>query len=138
MSVSDRTLCQILLDTQTIAVVGHSDKPTRVSYQIAQFLRQAGYRVIPVNPQIREIEGATCYASLREIPERVDLVNVFRRSEFLAEIIEEAIAINAATVWAQLGIQDEAAAQTARKAGVNAIMNACIKIEYQRLGVQKR
>ncbi|MDL5047262.1 CoA-binding protein [Oscillatoria amoena NRMC-F 0135] len=138
MSVSDRTLCQILLDTQTIAVVGHSDKPTRVSYQIAQFLRQVGYRVIPVNPQIREIEGETCYASLREIPEKVDLVNVFRRSEFLAEIVEEAIAINAATVWAQLGIQDEAAAQTARKAGVNAIMNACIKIEYQRLGVQKR
>ncbi|MBD2313585.1 CoA-binding protein [Desertifilum sp. FACHB-1129] len=138
MSVSDRTLCQILLDTQTIAVVGHSDKPTRVSYQIAQFLRQVGYRVIPVNPQIREIEGETCYASLREIPERVDLVNVFRRSEFLAEIVEEAIAINAATVWAQLGIQDEAAAQTARNAGINTIMNACIKIEYQRLGVQKR
>ncbi|NES96205.1 MAG: CoA-binding protein [Desertifilum sp. SIO1I2] len=138
MSVSDRTLRQILLDTQTIAVVGHSDKPTRVSYQIAQFLRQAGYRVIPVNPQIGEIEGETCYASLRQIPEKVDLVNVFRRREFLAEIVEEAIAIHAATVWAQLGIQDEAAAQTARAAGINAIMDACIKIEYQRLGVQKR
>ncbi|MDZ7962305.1 MAG: CoA-binding protein [Aulosira sp. DedQUE10] len=118
-----------------MAVVGHSDKPNRISYQIAQFLRRAGYTVYPVNPLVKEIDGKPCYPSLKAIPDNVDIVNIFRRSEYLPEIIEEAVAINAQTVWAQQGIWDQASAQTALNAGLNVIMDACIKIEYLRLGV---
>ncbi|HEY9851546.1 MAG TPA: CoA-binding protein [Leptolyngbyaceae cyanobacterium] len=131
--LNDGSLREILNDTKAIAVVGHSDRPERISYQIARFLREVGYRVIPVNPTVREIDGQPCYVSLKDVPESVDLVNVFRRSEFLAEVVDEAIDINAKTIWAQSGIYDESAARKALEAGLNVVMDACIKVEYVRL-----
>ncbi len=131
----DNTMRDVLTNAKVIAVVGHSDKPERTSYRIAQFLREVGYKVYPVNPVVSEIDGQPSYASLKDVPETVDIVNVFRRSEYLPEIVEEAIAVDAKTVWAQLGVYDEASAQKALDAGLNVVMNACIKVEYMRLRV---
>jgi uncharacterized protein len=131
----DNALREVLTQAKTIAVVGHSDKRDRTSYQIAQFLRQSGYTVYAVNPLIKEIDGQPSYAALQEIPEPVDIVNVFRRSEYLPEIIDEAISINAKTVWAQLGIWHQPSAQKAVDAGLKVVMDACIKIDYLRLRV---
>ncbi len=131
----ERAMREVLAHAKVIAVVGHSDKPARTSYQIAQFLRQAGYTVYPVNPTVKEIDGQPSYASLKQVPEPVDLVNVFRRSEYLPEIVEEAISIGAQTVWAQLGISEAASALKAMSAGLNVVMDACIKVEYLRLGI---
>ncbi|MUG91788.1 CoA-binding protein [Scytonema sp. UIC 10036] len=131
---NDSAIRDVLTSAKVIAVVGHSDKPNRTSYQIAQFLRKVGYIVYPVNPQVQEIDGQPSYPSLKEVPSHIDIVNVFRRSEYLSEIVTEAIAINANTIWAQLGISDEAAAQKALDAGMNVVMDACIKVEYLRLG----
>lgn len=124
---------EVLSQAKTIAVVGHSDKPQRTSYQIAQFLRSVGYIVYPVNPLLTKIDDQPCYSSLQEIPQPINIVNIFRRSEYLPEIIEAAIAINAKTVWAQLGISHQQAAQKARDAGLKVVMDACIKVEYLRL-----
>jgi uncharacterized protein len=129
---NDSAIRDVLTSAKVIAVVGHSDKPNRTSYQIAQFLRKVGYIVYPVNPQVQEIDGQPSYPSLKEVPSRIDIVNVFRRSEYLSEIVTEAIAINANTIWAQLGISDEVAAQKALDARMNVVMDACIKIEYLR------
>ncbi|MBN4004956.1 CoA-binding protein [Nostoc sp. LPT] len=131
----DNALREVLTQAKTIAVVGHSDKRERTSYQIAQFLRQKGYTVYAVNPLIKEIDGQPSYAALQELPEPVDIVNVFRRSEYLPEILDETISINAKTVWTQLGIWHQPSAQKAIDAGLNVIMDACIKIEYLRLRV---
>ena len=133
MKPDDRTLRQILARPKIIAVVGHSDKPDRPSYQIARFLQSVGYKVYPVNPVVQEIDGQPCYASLAEVPEPIDIVNVFRRSQYLAEVVDEAIAVQAKTIWAQTGVADAAAGQRAIAAGLNAVMNACIKVEYLRL-----
>jgi len=132
---NDAAMREVLTQVKVIAVVGHSDKRDRTSYQIAQFLRQVGYTVYPVNPTIQEIDGQPCYASLQAVPEPIDIVNVFRRSEYLPAIIEDAIATQAKTIWTQLGVTDNTAAQTALNAGLNLVMNACIKIEYLRLGI---
>ncbi|HEY9876962.1 MAG TPA: CoA-binding protein [Leptolyngbyaceae cyanobacterium] len=133
---SDETLRQLLTNTRTIAVVGHSDRPDRVSYRIAQYLRQAGYHVFPVNPTVASIDGERCYATLADLPEAVDMVNVFRRSEFLPAVVEEAIEANARAVWAQLGISHPDAAAKAQAVGVPLVMDACIKIEHHRLAIQ--
>ena len=130
---NDVALQQILTEARSIAVVGHSAKPIRPSYQIAQFLRRQGYQVYPVNPGFKTIEGRPCYASLEQAPRPIDIVNVFRRSEYLPEIVEAAIAIRAKTLWTQLEIVDQTAAQKAINAGLNVIMDACIKLEYLRL-----
>jgi predicted CoA-binding protein len=131
----DDAMPEVLTHARVIAVVGHSDKPERTSYRIAQFLREVGYTVYPVNPMVSEIDGQPSYASLKDVPESVDIVNVFRRSQYLSEVVDEAIAINAKTVWAQLGVYDEASAQKALDAGLNIVMDGCIKVEYMRLGV---
>ncbi|WP_017324291.1 CoA-binding protein [Synechococcus sp. PCC 7336] len=131
----DETLRQLLEEAQTIAVVGHSNKPHRDSYRVAQYLRSAGYIVYPVNPAVDEIDGQRCYRTLAEVPEAVDIVNVFRRSEFLAEIVREAIAIQAKGIWAQLGVVDEGAARVAVAGGAIVVMDACIKVEHHRLGI---
>ena len=130
---NDTALQEILTQAKYIAVVGHSAKPSRPSYQIAQFLRRQGYQVYPVNPGLKSIEGYPCYASLHQAPPPIDIVNVFRRSEYLPEIVEAAIAIGAKTLWTQLGVADQASAQTVIDAGLNVIMDACIKIEHLRL-----
>ncbi|HEY9652689.1 MAG TPA: CoA-binding protein [Coleofasciculaceae cyanobacterium] len=131
----DRAMEDVLTQAKIIAVVGHSDRPERTSYRIAQFLRQVGYKVYPVNPMVREIDAQLSYASLTELPETIDIVNVFRRSEYLPGIVDEAIAINAKTIWAQLGVYDEQSAQKALATGLNVVMDACIKIEYLRLNI---
>lgn len=131
----NNALREVLTHAKAIAVVGHSDRPNRTSYQIAQFLKQVGYTVYPVNPLVKEIDGQPCYPSLKDVPQKIDIVNIFRRSEYLPEIIAAAISVNAKTVWAQLGIWDQASAKKALDAGLNVIMDACIKIEYLRLGI---
>lgn len=131
--LDDLALCDLLRRTRAIAVVGHSPKPDRPSYQVAQFMRDAGYTIYPVNPGQTEIAGLPCYPSLAALPEPVDMVNVFRQSTYLREIAEAAIAIGAKSLWAQLDIHDEAAVQRAEAAGLTVITNACLKIEYQRL-----
>lgn len=133
----ENAMRDVLINAKVIAVVGHSDKPKRTSYRIARFLRDVGYKVYPVNPTVSEIDGQPSYTSLKDVPEPVDIVNVFRRSEYLPEVVDEAIAVNAKTVWTQLGVYDELSAQKALDAGLNVVMDACIKIEYLRLGVGK-
>jgi uncharacterized protein len=131
--LNDDEIKTILNDSKVIAVVGYSDRPSRASYQIAQFLKSRSYTIYPVNPTVSSIDGQPCYPSLKEVPEAVDIVNVFRRSEYLMEVVEAAIAINAKTLWTQLGISDPIAEQKALDAHLNVIVNACIKIEYLRL-----
>ncbi|MDY7022259.1 MAG: CoA-binding protein [Cyanobacteriota bacterium] len=137
-NLEHRVIVDILKTAKAIAVVGHSDKPARTSYQIAQFLRSVGYQVYPVNPILGEIEGQPCYPNLKEIPAKIDVINVFRRSEFLSEIVSEAIAVQVKTVWGQLGVIDETLNKVAKNAGLNLIMDRCIKIEYNRLNLQNQ
>lgn len=121
---------QILLSTNNIAVVGLSDKSDRTSYMVAQAMQKKGYRIIPVNPSVKEdILGEKTYASLEEIPEQVDIVNVFRRSEYCAEVAREAVAIKAKVLWLQQGIVSEEAAEIASEHGLTVIMDRCIKVE---------
>ncbi len=128
-------IAEILRRARTIAVVGLSDKPERPSYDVASYLAEHGYRIIPVNPMIREWKGLKAYASLKDIPpgERIDVVDIFRRSEDVPPVVDEAIAIGAGAVWMQLGIVNEAAAAKARKAGLSVVMDRCMKIEHAKL-----
>lgn len=126
-------LRDLLAKARVIAVVGHSDKPHRTSYQIAHYLRQVGYTVYPVNPEVATIHAERCYASLSDIPEPIDIVNVFRRSEHLAGVVAEAIAVGAKSVWAQLGVYDDEAARQSELANLPLVMDACIKVEHRRL-----
>lgn len=130
---NDDQIKTILEDSKVVAVVGHSDKPFRTSYQIAQYLRNAGYTVYAVNPTIDQIDGEKSYASLAEVPEPIDIVDVFRRSVFLPDIIDESIAVNAKHVWTQLGVYDQEAGEKALEAGLGVVMDKCMKIEYRRL-----
>jgi predicted CoA-binding protein len=113
-----------------IAVVGHSDKPYRTSYEIGHYLREAGYKVYAVNPTIQEVDGERAYPTLADVPESIDIVNVFRRSEYLQEIVADAVAVGAKAVWAQLGVVDDAAAQKAEAAGLQMVMDRCIKVDH--------
>ncbi|MGF1604346.1 MAG: CoA-binding protein [Thermosynechococcaceae cyanobacterium] len=130
------TLRYLLTYAKVIAVVGHSEKPHRDSYQVAQFLRNVGYEIYPINPRVDEIDGYLSYASLRDVPAPIDIVNVFRRAEFLQQILDDAIAVQAPTLWTQLGIADDAIAEQAKAAGLNVIMDTCIKVEHQRLQIE--
>jgi len=131
----DYQMYDLLSSAQVIAVVGHSDKPHRTSYRIAQYLRRAGYTVYPVNPTVETIDGEPSYPSLADVPEAIDIVNVFRRSVFVDKIVEQAIAVDAAAVWTQLGVVDDNARNKALKAGLHVAMNRCIKVEHSRLNV---
>ena len=130
---TDDDLRDILTHAKVIAVVGHSNKENRPSYQVGQFLQQVGYKVYAINPTVPKIDGYPSHSSLSEVPESVDIVNVFRAQEYLSGIVEEAIAIGAKTVWTQLGIYDQFAAQKAQKSGLFMVMGRCIKIDYQKL-----
>jgi uncharacterized protein len=123
---------QILESCHTIAVVGLSSNPLRPSYEIAQFMQRHGYRIIPVNPQEVEVLGEKCYARLEDVPVKVDCVDVFRRPEFVPEVVESAIAIGAKAVWLQLGISHDAALAKAKAAGLLAVQDRCLLIEYKR------
>jgi|HubBroStandDraft_1064217.scaffolds.fasta_scaffold813354_1 predicted CoA-binding protein len=120
----------LLKSSRTIAVVGLSAKPQRPSYGVAQYMQSAGYRIIPVNPEEPEVLDEKSYARLEEIPEHVDIVNIFRRSEFVPEIVDAAIRIGARGVWMQECVIHSEAAEKARRAGLFVIMDRCILKEH--------
>ncbi len=122
-----------LSQSRTIAVVGLSDKPHRPSYFVGKYLLDHGYRMIPVNPTRTEILGQTCYASLADVPESIDMVDCFRKPSEMPQLAREAVAVGAKVLWMQLGVISEEAAQIAREAGLSVVMDHCTKIEYARL-----
>ncbi|MCL6612774.1 MAG: CoA-binding protein [Peptococcaceae bacterium] len=131
--LEDREIREILVKAKNIAVVGLSVNREKDSYRVAEYLRENGYRIIPVNPAAEEIMGLKSYPDLASVPEKVDIVNVFRRSEHLPRLVEEALGIKAGCIWAQLGVADEKAAAKAAAGGVPVVMDRCIKIEHRRL-----
>ena len=124
---------RILNDSKTIAVVGLSPKPQRPSHQVARYLMEAGYTIIPVNPGQDSILGLPCYPDLRAIPTQVDMVDIFRRPEAVLPIVEDAIAIGAKFIWMQEGIVNEQAAAKAEAAGLLVVMDRCTKIDHMNL-----
>jgi len=129
----DPEMERVLRQAKTIAVVGLSSNPHRPSHGVALYLRDAGYRIIPVNPGQTEILGETCYASLDDIPERVDMADLFLKPEHIPPVVDAAIRKGVACVWMQLGIVHAEAAAKARAAGITVVMNRCTKIEHVRL-----
>jgi uncharacterized protein len=127
------TLRRILGENRVIAVVGLSADWFRPSYFAAKYMIEHGYRVIPVNPRYREVLGQRCYASLREIGEKVGIVDIFRKTQDVMPIAEDALAIGARVLWQQLGVRNEAAAAKARAAGMDSVTDRCVKIEHARL-----
>ncbi|HDX9627497.1 TPA: CoA-binding protein [Bacillus cereus] len=121
---------EVLKKSKTIAVVGLSDKPERTSYMVSKAMQDAGYRIIPVNPTVDEVLGEKAVASLKDIKEHVDIVNVFRRSEFLMDVAKEFVEIDADVFWAQLGVQDEDTYKFLQETGYTVIMDRCIKVEH--------
>jgi uncharacterized protein len=134
---SDAFLRAILEGARTIAVVGASPRPERPSHRVMGYLQRRGYRAIPVNPNAAgsKIHGERCYSRLADIPEPVDLVDIFRRSAAAGAVVDEAIAIGAKAVWMQLGVRDAAAAARAEASGLAVVMNRCPAIEIPRLGL---
>ena len=129
---SGDAVAQILRSAKTIAVVGLSSNPMRASNDVAAYLKSVGYRIIPVNPNEREVLGEKAYARLEDVPEPVDIVDVFRKSEGVPPAVDGAIAIKAKVLWMQLGIEDAEAAEKARKAGLLVVENACMLVEHKR------
>jgi uncharacterized protein len=123
----------LLASSKTIAVVGLSSKTFRPSYGVSQYLQSAGYRIIPVNPNETSILGEKCYARLEDIPEKIDIVDIFRRSELVPEVVESAIHIGAHAIWMQEGVINEPSAALARRAGLFVVMDLCIAKELHNL-----
>ncbi|WP_163247403.1 CoA-binding protein [Bacillus tropicus] len=121
---------EVLKKSKTIAVVGLSDKPERTSYMVSKAMQDAGYRIIPVNPTVDEVLGEKAVASLKDIKEHVDIVNVFRCSEFLMDVAKEFVEIDADVFWAQLGVQDEDTYKLLKEKDYTVIMDRCIKVEH--------
>ncbi len=132
MSTESERITEVLKTAKTIAVVGLTDSPLRPSYGVSHYMRSQGYRIIPVNPNIADWEGEKAYASLLDIPEKVDIVNVFRRPEFVPDIVEQALQIKAPVIWMQEGVIHEEAAEKARQAGVFVVMDCCILKEHHK------
>src|SRR5579864_5637351 len=124
---------ELLKSTHTIAVVGLSSNPMRPSNGVAEYLKRAGYHIIPVNPNEGEVLGEKSYARLEDIPEKIDMVDIFRRSECVPEIVESAIRVGAKTVWMQEGVIHEAAAKRARRAGLDVVMDRCTLKEHRKM-----
>jgi uncharacterized protein len=127
---------EILKKCKTIAVVGLSSNPMRPSHEVSEYMQRAGYRIIPVNPNETHVLGEKSYARLEDVPENVDIVNVFRRTEEVPPVVESAIRVGAKVVWMQLGIENEEAAEKAKAAGVAVVEDACILIEHRRRGIR--
>jgi predicted CoA-binding protein len=123
---------ELLKRTKTIAVVGLSDSPLRPSYGVSAYMQSHGYRIIPVNPSIKGSLGEKAVASLAEVGEKIDMVDVFRRSEFVPDLVDEAIRLNVPAIWLQEGVIHEEAAEKARKAGIFVVMDRCILKEHRR------
>ncbi|MCA0354142.1 MAG: CoA-binding protein [Chloroflexi bacterium] len=122
---------QLLSNSKTIAVVGLSNKPDRASYGVAEYMQRAGYKIIPVNPVLKEpVLGEQPVASLSDIKEPIDIVDIFRRAEDVPPVVEEAIAVGAKAIWMQLGIVNHEAAAAAEAAGLEVVMDKCIKVEH--------
>lgn len=128
-----QTLRRIYKENHSIAVVGLSADWFRPSYFAAKYMMDHGYRVIPVNPRYQEVLGQKCYPSLRAIPEKVDIVDCFRKSADIPPLLDDAIAIGARVLWLQIGVINEEVAKRARAAGLDVVMDRCVKIEYARL-----
>ncbi|GFO60794.1 CoA-binding protein [Geomonas silvestris] len=124
---------QIITSYKTIAVVGLSPDPGKPSYEVASYLKKAGYRIIPVNPACREVLGERCYPSISEIPEEVEVVDIFRRSEFVPEVVVQAIQKGVKAIWMQEGVVHEAAAARAAAAGLLVVMDHCMLKEHYKL-----
>ena len=125
-------IADILRECKTIAVVGLSSNPMRPSHEVTEYMQRAGYRIIPVNPNEKEVRGEKSYARLEDVPERVDLVIVFRRPEEVPPVVESAIRIGAPVVWMQLGIESQEAAEKACAAGLAVVEDACILVEHRK------
>jgi predicted CoA-binding protein len=130
---NDEMMKDILLSSKTIASVGLSSNPGKESYGIVQYLKSQGYRVIPVNPTVEEILGEKSYPDLESVPEKIDVVQVFRKPEDVPPVVESAIKVGAKTVWMQEGIVNQEAAEAAREAGLQVVMDACMRATHRRL-----
>jgi predicted CoA-binding protein len=124
-------ITELLNKAKNIAVVGLSDSPMRASYGVAAYLQSQGYRIIPVNPEVESVLGETAYASLSDVPGRIDLVDIFRRSEYVPPIVEEAIKLKIPAVWMQETVIHEDAAKKAREHGITVVMDKCILKEHR-------
>lgn len=134
MMINDYDLADLFVEARSIAVAGMSDDPSRASHAIARYLQRNGYQIVPVNPRLAgPILGVQPCARLRDIGAPVDIVNVFRRSEYMSDIVTDAIAIGAKAIWTQLGIVDREAARRARAAGLLVVMDRCIAVEHRRV-----
>jgi hypothetical protein len=129
----DQTVKKLLSEIKTIAVVGLSPKPERDSNKVARYLKESGYRIVPVNPKEKEILGEKCYASLLDIPFDIDMVDVFRKSEFVPQVLEETLKTKAKAFWLQLGVSHFDAADKARNNGLTVIQNSCLMVDHKRL-----
>jgi uncharacterized protein len=131
--MDDETMRQALMGARNIAIVGLSDKATRPSHTVARYLQSQGYRIIPVNPNVREVLGETAYPDLMSVPDAIDLVNIFRRSDKVAPTVDEAISRGVLSIWMQIGVVDQAAARRAQEAGITVVMDRCAAVEHRRL-----
>jgi predicted CoA-binding protein len=137
-NASTEEIRKMLTEAKTIAVVGLSDDPSRDSYRIGAYLKEQGYRVIPVNPRVREVLGEKAYPDLPSVPVPIDIVDIFRRVDAIPAIVDEAIAVKAKAVWMQLGLAHNASAEKARAAGLGVVMNQCIMVDHRKLGIAPR
>jgi predicted CoA-binding protein len=125
------SITELLKQAKTIAVVGLSDSPMRISYDVSEYMQSQGYRIIPVNPRIARALGEKSYAALSDVPGKIDLVNVFRRSVFVPDIVDEVIRLKLPALWLQEGVVHEEAAEKARQAGIFVVMDRCILKEHR-------
>ena len=128
-----------LLDARTVAVPGLGNRPERPAYEVAEYLQRNGYRIVPIHPTATEVLGEKVYRSLVDVPFDIDVVDVFRRAEYLGEVVDDAIAKGVhAGIWGQLSVVDEAAAERARAAGMAVVMDLCMKVEHERRALKAR
>jgi len=129
-------ILEILKKYKTIAVVGLSSNPARPSYEVAEYMQRVGYKLIPVNPNEKEVLGEKSYARLEDVPEKIEIVDIFRRAEDVPPVVESAITVGAKVVWMQLGIENAEAAERARAAGLIVVEDACIFVEHRKRAKQ--
>jgi predicted CoA-binding protein len=132
-NATEEEIAAILDGAKTIAVVGISHKEDRDSHKVAKYLKEHGYKMIPVNPKYKEVLGEACYPDLKTVPEPIDIVDIFRNVEVIPAVVDEAIDVKAGCVWMQLGLCHNGAAEKAQSAGISVVMNKCTKIEHSRL-----
>lgn len=130
---SDKEIIEILKNSKTIAVVGLSTDDTKASYMVAEYMKDNGYKIIPVNPGATEILGEKSYPDLKSIPEKIDIVDIFRKPSDIPPVVDESIEIGSKVIWMQLGLCHNESANKARAAGLKVVMNKCIKIEHEML-----